>query len=420
MQNEAITRFDRYACFLKGALLYLGNLGLEHDLATSLETLGRGCKMGQSDCFRVVAFIQHDEAESLPVGLRLSPERYAELCLQAVRMGNHDTFSMEQMARAYVIGLLPDHEEEIERLWLDKYLKASLEGEDGENDSRGVVAVYPQGFYYCMDIDEEEEVLDLDALAGKIGARGFDVVHFSPLLSRITKALSLDRESCHVAMLVDKDGYANDLPDNMTGTILYGQGFEVRGTVIFVLEMDKHYTLIPMQGLPRVYMFIQMLDAATGGHVRMPSDEEMEGIGAIETGGFEEYDDPDFYDDPDELNESDVSDSLETVQESEKAKTSVADAQEEVPRELRVSVDEIHEAIQRCNLCRDTIFVLCPVDSRYSFMSADDLMYDLGIMGALEENIERHGGYMIDEWRYVDYRQIPIDIRSRVRFVCPD
>ena len=34
---------------------------------------------------------------------------------------------------------------------------------------------------------------------------------------------------------------------------------------------------------------------------------------------------------------------------------------------------------------------------------------------AIEENIKRHGGYMIDEWQYVDARQVPQDIRSRVR-----
>ena len=410
--DEAIARYDRYACYLKGVLIYFGELGFEQDVAASLEALERGCELGQADCFGMVAAIQHDEAGSMPPGLGLSPERYAEVCLQAVRMGNRETFCLEQVARAYVAGLLPDQEEEIEKLWLDKSLKASLQGEDGENDSRGVVAVYPQGFYYCMDIGEDEDELDLDALAGNIGARGFDVVHFSPLLTRITKALSLDRESCHVAMLVDKDGYAKDLPDNMPGTLLYGQGSEILGTVIFVLEDDKHYTLMPMQGLPRVYMFLQMLDAATDGLVRQPSDAELEAIGAVETGGFEEYDDPDS----DDSDDPDVSDPREEAEESQEADGLV----EEVPKEMKVSMDEVHEAIQRCNLCRDTLFVLCPDDLKYGFMSADDLMYELGIKEDIEENIERHGGYMIDEWQYVDHRQVPMDIRSRVRFVYPD
>ena len=124
----------------------------------------------------------------------------------------------------------------------------------------------------------------LEALAEKVDARGFDLVHYSTLLSRITRALSL--EGCHVAMLVDKDGYMKDLPDNMPGTLIYGQAQEIRGTVVFVLEDDKNYTLLPMKGLQRVYMFTQLLNAATGGLVRLPSSEELESIGAEDPGGL--------------------------------------------------------------------------------------------------------------------------------------
>ena len=49
-------------------------------------------------------------------------------------------------------------------------------------------------------------------------------------------------------------------------------------------------------------------------------------------------------------------------------------------------------------------------------MPTDEIIYQLGIKDAIEENIKQHGGYMIDEWGYVDDRQIPMDIRSRVRF----
>ena len=89
----------------------------------------------------------------------------------------------------------------------------------------------PQGFYYAKDVESEE---DMDFSA--------DVVHFSPVLTRLTKALGFDKEGLHIAMLVEKDGYLNDLPDNMTGTIVYGQGAEIRGIVIFVLEDDKDYS----------------------------------------------------------------------------------------------------------------------------------------------------------------------------------
>ena len=198
------------------------------------------------------------------------------------------------------------------------------------------------------------------------------MVHYSSLLTRITKALSL--EGCHVAMLVDKDGYMKDLPDNMAGTLIYGQAPEIRGTVVFVLEDDKNYTLLPMKGLQRVYMFTQLLNAATGGLVRLPSSEELESIDAEDSGGFEEYDDFDEkFDDPD------IFDGYEPEQEIEEDMVS-ADTSFQ---------DQLLRDIAACNLCTDTLEVMLPDDPKYGFMSTEDLFYELGI---------------------------PMDIRSRVRF----
>ena len=395
--DYAIAHHDRYACFLKGICLYYGNLGYTEDIIQALEPLERGCEMGHGNCFWLKSVILHE----------LGRGGVAKASLQAVRLGDREQFTLEQVARGYVSRELSNHAEEIEELWLKEYLKANPEDEDSK-DSRGMIAVYPQGFYYAMDVDDGE-TLNLEALAEKVDARGFDVVHFSPVLSRITKALSL--EGCHVAMLVDKDGYMKDLPDNMAGTIIYGQAQEIRGTVIFVLEDDKTYSLMPMVGLQRVYMFIQLLKAATGGLVRLPSSEELESIGAEDPGGFEEYDDFDEkYDDPD------IFDGYEPEQEIEEDMVSVDTSADAEPKEITVPVEKIMEGIAQCNLCIDTLFVSLQGHSEYAFASTEDLFYRLGIMEAIEENIKQHGGYMIDEWQYVDARQVPQDIRSRVRF----
>ena len=395
--DYAISHHDRYACFLKGMCLYYGNLGYTEDLIQALEPLERGCQMGHNNCFWLKSVILHE----------LGRDGVAKASLQAVRLGDREQFTLEQVARGYVSGELSQYTEEIEQLWLKEYLKANPEDEDTK-DSLGLIAVYPQGFYYAMDVEEGEQ-LDLESLAQKVDARGFDVVHFSPLLSRITKALSL--EGCHVAMLVDKDGYMKDLPDNMPGTLIYGQAQEIRGTVIFVLEDDKTYSLMPMVGLQRVYMFIQLLNAATGGLVRLPSSEELESIGAEDPGGFEEYDDyEEIFDDPD------IFDGYEPEQEIEEDMVSVDTSADEEPKEITVPVDKIMEGISQCNLCIDTLIVSLQGHSEYAFASTEDLFYRLGIMEAIEENIKQHGGYMIDEWQYVDARQVPQDIRSRVRF----
>ena len=218
-------------------------------------------------------------------------------------------------------------------------------------------------------------------------------------------------------MLVDKDGYMKDLPDNMAGTIIYGQAQEIRGTVIFVLEDDKTYSLMPMVGLQRVYMFIQLLNAATGGLVRLPSSEELESIGAEDPGGFEEYDDfEEKYDDPDIFDGYEKFPDQEIEQEIEEDMVSADTSTDAEPKEITVPVEKIMEGIAQCNLCIDTLYISLKGHPEYDFASTDDLFYRLGIMEAIEENIKQHGGYMIDEWQYVDARQVPQDIRSRVRF----
>ena len=401
--DYAIAHHDRYACFLKGICLYYGNLGYTEDIIQALESLERGCEMGHGNCFWLKSVILHE----------LGRGGVAKASLQAARLGDREQFTLEQVARGYVSRELSNHAEEIEELWLKEYLKVNPEDEDSK-DSRGVIAVYPQGFYYAMDVDDGE-TLNLEALAEKVDARGFDVVHFSPVLSRITKALSL--EGCHVAMLVDKDGYMKDLPDNMAGTIIYGQAQEIRGTVIFVLEDDKTYSLMPMVGLQRVYMFIQLLNAATGGLVRLPSSEELESIGAEDPGGFEEYDDfEEKYDDPDIFDGYEKFPDQEIEQEIEEDMVSVDTSADEEPKEITVPVEKVMEGISQCNLCIDTLYISLQGHPEYDFASTDDLFYRLGIMEAIEENIKQHGGYMIDEWQYVDARQVPQDIRSRVRF----
>ena len=401
--DYAIAHHDRYACFLKGICLYYGNLGYTEDIIQALEPLERGCEMGHGNCFWLKSVILHE----------LGRGGVAKASLQAARLGDREQFTLEQVARGYVSRELSNHAEEIEELWLKEYLKVNPEDEDSK-DSRGMIAVYPQGFYYAMDVDDGE-TLNLEALAEKVDARGFDVVHFSPVLSRITKALSL--EGCHVAMLVDKDGYMKDLPDNMAGTIIYGQAQEIRGTVIFVLEDDKTYSLMPMVGLQRVYMFIQLLNAATGGLVRLPSSEELESIGAEDPGGFEEYDDfEEKYDDPDIFDGYEKFPDQEIEQEIEEDMVSADTSTDAEPKEITVPVEKIMEGIAQCNLCIDTLYISLKGHPEYDFASTDDLFYRLGIMDAIEENIKQHGGYMIDEWQYVDARQVPQDIRSRVRF----
>ena len=90
--------------------------------------------------------------------------------------------------------------------------------------------------------------------------------------------------------------------------------------------------------------------------------------------------------------------------------------QSDEERILSVKLEHLDEALKHCNLCRDTLTVLYPDKSDYWFKSSAELMWDFGIKEKLEENIERYGGYMIDNWQFVDERQSPMDLRSKVKF----
>ena len=206
----------------------------------------------------------------------------------------------------------------------------------------------------------------------------------------------------HIVMAVDRDGYAKDLPDNMPATILYGQAMEIRGTVMLMLE-DEKYNLKPIKGVMFFDMCIKMLNAATGGLTRFPTDEELKVLEPPTDDAFEEYDDPSFLQDDDEsLEQEEGQEEMSPVEEDEDVE----------PKDITVKLADVDEVLETCNLCRDTLLVVCPNDCGFS--TTNDLMYP--IKDAVEKNIKRHGGYMIDEWQYVDCRQVPTDIRSRVRF----
>ena len=138
--------------------------------------------------------------------------------------------------------------------------------------------------------------------------------------------------------------------------------------------------------------------------------EELEVIGAPEDGGFEEYDDPDLMDEDDDYStgwEQEIEEDMVT------ADTAAESAE---PKEVTISSDRIQEGLDQCNLCRDTLIITYPNTRDFWFRSSEDLFNRFRIKSPVEDNIKRHGGYMIDEWQYVDERQTPIDLRARVRF----
>ncbi len=400
----AVERNDRFACYVMAISLYNGELGYEADPAEAMRMAKRGCELGHGQCFELLAQL-HEITEDIPDELRISQKEIAKLYLQALRHGSSSDAALESVACAYVQNLLPNHNKEIEDLWLRKYYDQCI-ANDENPDATGVLKVYPQGYFYAAEV-EQDEFDSLADLAELIDADGVDIVHYSEPLNRMSKVLCIGGHSgCHIAMAVDRDGYAKDLPDNMAGTILYGHGWEVRGTVMLLLE-DEKYNLKPIKGLLFFSKCIHMLNAATGGLTRYPTDDELSALEPPTDDAFEEYDDPSFLDDIEE-------DELLEQEEEQEEVAPVEDDEDAEPKNITVKLADIKEALAQCNLCRDTITALLPHSPDYWFKSTDELMYP--IKDAVEKNIERHGGYMIDEWQYVYGQQPPRDIRYLVRF----
>ena len=272
----SIEHYDRYAYFLLADCYYAAEFGYETDTAEAIRIAKRGAELGDPCSTELLAFLYCLD-EDIPEELRISSRERAQLCLQALHRDRVSDTILEEVARAYVQNLLPQNDEEIEKRWLPKYYNQSM-GEDQSTNNKGILKIYPQGFIYVEEA-EQESFNSLSELGQFIEADSVDVVHYSDLLNRISKVVCCGDRKKHLAMLVDRNGIAKDLPDNMPGTILYGHGMEIRGTVMLVLE-DEQYKLYPINGLGTFNLCIHMLDAATDGLTRMPTDEELESIEA--------------------------------------------------------------------------------------------------------------------------------------------
>jgi len=272
----AIEHNDRYAYFLLANCYYAAEFGYETDTAEAIRIAKRGAELGDPCCCEFLALIYCLD-EGIPVELHISSQERAKLCLRALRRDRVSDTVLEEVARAYIQNLLPQNNEEIEQRWLPKYYNQSMGGDESPNNT-GILKIYPQGFIYAEET-EQESFDSLSELGQLIDADGVDVVHYSDLLNRMSKVVCCGDRKKHLAMLVDRNGYAKDLPDNMPGTILYGHGMEIRGTVMLVLE-DEQYKLYPIKGLGAFNLCIHMLDAATDGLTRMPTEEELERIEA--------------------------------------------------------------------------------------------------------------------------------------------
>lgn len=116
---------------------------------------------------------------------------------------------------------------------------------------------------------EAEDWQQLDAdLGEQIDAERLEVVRYTAPLNELSKRVGL--AGCHLVFLVDRNGYAKeDIGDNMTGTILYGSGAEIRGDIIFALETDKGYELKGVESMVLLDNIYYAVNDAVGNLLRL-------------------------------------------------------------------------------------------------------------------------------------------------------
>ena len=126
--------------------------------------------------------------------------------------------------------------DEIEKVWMPLWKKNHPQAKTQVSPS--AIIIQPSGIASVVEADIF--CMSYREMAQLIGAEGLDAVHFSEPLNQITKACRF--RGYQIAMYVDKDGCAKGLPDNAIGTLLYGNGAEMRGAVIIALEDNKYDT----------------------------------------------------------------------------------------------------------------------------------------------------------------------------------
>lgn len=137
--------------------------------------------------------------------------------------------------------------------------------EDDEIVPAFLVASY-QGIASVRQCEHEDWNNLGPEVASWIHARTVDVVRFTPRLNALTEKLRLNNR--HLVFMLSRSSDAT-LGDNMTGTILYGSGYEIMGDIVFALETDKGYEIEGFRTKSLLNEVFQYVNEAVDGLLRV-------------------------------------------------------------------------------------------------------------------------------------------------------
>ena len=207
-----------------------GKLGFNMDLRMGREYAHIALTYG----FNPAANLVIEAAETLDDPDFISDDELLRLRYNALRYGIEEQLD-------YVIGnkdtyIEMGYGDDIEKVWIPIWKKNHPD--EKTQVSPSVIVIKPSGIASIVEADVF--AMSYREMCQLIDAEGLDAVHFSQSLNKINKNCAF--RDYNVAMYADRNGYANDLPDNAIGTMLYGTGAEIRGAVIIALEDNKYDT----------------------------------------------------------------------------------------------------------------------------------------------------------------------------------
>lgn len=173
-------------------------------------------------------------AETLNDPEFISDEELLKLRMEALRYGVEE--QLDYIIRNKETFVAMGYGDDIETVWLPMWKRKHPETK--EQISPSVIIIRPSGVASIIEADIFS--MSYREMGQLIDAEGVEAIHFSEPLNRITKVCKLN--GYHIAMYIDRNGYAKNLADNTIGTLLYGTGTEIRGDVIILLEDNRYDT----------------------------------------------------------------------------------------------------------------------------------------------------------------------------------
>lgn len=267
-----------FCAFMLASCNLFGSMGFEQNIEEGLRIAYKGTALHNSNCCGLILdlMISDDIEDVVSEEMILSNEEFSLMILKAARYG--DTGRIETIVNYSDEFIEMGYGEEV-KYWAGKYEELSEEEENEEDEESEpavektdinptVLIIQPSGFTDFVEADVNP--MSFREMGALIDADGLDAVHFSNPLTQITKECGLEK---NVTMYVDRNAVMKDLADNAVGTMLYGQGYEIRGAVIIAMEDDRYdtYSFDTQEDIDNVFKAIYDY---TGGLLRCDLGQE--------------------------------------------------------------------------------------------------------------------------------------------------